>query len=402
MNINEFINTNVENIYDYAVDFRRELHQNPELSDLEFETQKRIIRELEKENIEYIKLANTGILAIIKNGEGSIVATRADIDALPIEEQADVEFVSKNKGVMHACGHDVHTTIQLMVLKILNNMKNMWEGTIYFFFQPAEETTGGALRMLEEMKEKKIKLPNYFFSLHVAPEIEVGKIGIRYGGLHASSAMFEYEINGISSHGALPHLGIDSIIVSSKVIDYLQTIVSRKVDPRDEIVITVGTINGGTATNIVSDKVKMTGTMRFLKEELREEIIEYLKNNLPIFVKSYGASIDIKIIKGYKPVINDFNTTKMLEKNAIDILGKENIEILSKSRMDAEDVGYFIDEIKNGTYYRLGIRNEKIGAIYDLHHPKFKVDEKSMKIGIKMQLKNILEILKKEQNESNN
>lgn len=393
MEINRYIIEKANEIFEEIVKFRRELHKYPELSGKEYNTQERIIRELEKENVKYLKVADTGVYAYIENGGELVVATRADIDALPILEESSVDFRSLNNNVMHACGHDVHTSVQMGVLKILNRNKDKWNGTIKFFFQPAEETTGGAERMLKDGVNKENKA-DYFFSFHVAPELNVGEIGVRYGALHACSAPFSFTINGISAHAALAYLGVDTISIAAKVIDFLQTYVSRNIDARDSVVITVGVLNAGTADNVVADKAVLKGTMRFLDENLRDFVINDIKTKLDLFVKSFGATIDIDIKLGYIPVVNNFDVTKIVENNAKDLLGEDKVKIIEKSRMDAEDVGYFIKEIP-GTYYRLGIRNENIDAIYDLHHPKFKVDEEAIKIGISMQLKNILEILKK-------
>ncbi|NYV28090.1 amidohydrolase [Streptobacillus felis] len=389
--MNDFIINKVEEIFDEIVSHRRYLHINPELSEYEYNTSNYIINFLEKHNIEYKKVANTGIYAYIKNGLGKTLAFRADIDALPILEESDVDFKSVNNGVMHACGHDVHTSVQLGVAKILSENKDKWSGNVKFFFQPAEETVGGAKRMLEDGVNDDFK-SDAIFAFHVAPEIEVGKVGIKYGKLHATSSTFVITINGMSSHAALAYLGIDTIVIGSKVIEYLQSIVSRRIDARECAVITVGTFNAGTAQNIVADKAVLTGTIRTLTLELKEWIVNEIKNMLPKFVESMGAKVDIEFKDSYIPVINNDEKTKFLEKNIKNILGSENCVLIEKSRMDAEDVGYFLSEIE-GSFYRLGIRNEKNGAIYDLHHPKFKVDENAIKIGMMIQLKNALEYL---------
>lgn len=389
--MNNFIKTTVESIYDEIVSHRRYLHENPELSEFEYNTSEYIIKFLEKHNIEYKRVADTGVYAYIKNGEGKILAFRADIDALPILEESDFEVHSKNKGVMHACGHDVHTSVQLGVAKILANNLDKWKGNVKFFFQPAEETVGGAKRMLEAGVNDDFKA-DAIYGFHVAPEIEVGKVGIKYGKLHATSSTFVITINGVSSHAALAYLGIDTIVIGSKVIEFLQSIVSRRIDARECAVITVGTFNAGTAQNIVADKAVLTGTIRTLTLDLKEWIVNEIKTQLPKFVESMGATIDINFKDSYIPVINNDEKTAFLEKNVRDILGENNCEIIEKSRMDAEDVGYFLDVIE-GSYFRVGIRNEKIGAIYDLHHPKFKVDESAIKVGMMVQLKNALEYL---------
>lgn len=422
--LNQFIKENVDKIYEEIVTLRRQIHMNPELGDEEYETSKLIKNFLTENGIEFFEIINTGIVATIYNddavnGKIKTVATRADIDALPIFEENDVEYKSKNIGKMHACGHDAHTTIQLGVAKILAENKDKWNGTVRFFFQPAEETDGGADRMIkrgglkfeesvsetgiksEEIKNRvknskgKDRKIDAFFALHMAPEIKLGKIGIKYGKAHACSAQLKITIHGISAHAALPHKGVDAILIGAKVLEFLQSIVSRKIDPREEAVITIGSFKGGETNNIVCDKVEMLGTIRTMSNETRLFIKKTIEKSLPIFVESLGGKAEIEIRLGYAPVINNEEITKRVENNIVDLYGETNLEIIKEARMDVEDVSYFLNEI-NGCFFRLGTRNEKKGIIYDLHHPKFNIDEESLKIGIGLQLKNILEYLREE------
>ena len=401
--LNKFIKGKTEEIYDEIVSIRREIHMNPELGNEEFETSKKIKRFLEENNIENEEIINTGLVATIYNGEGKTVAIRADIDALPIFEENDIEYKSRIAGKMHACGHDAHTAVQLGVAKILIENKDKWKGTIRFFFQPAEETDGGAERMIkagalnfktekEKREEKKI---DAFFALHMAPEILTGKIGIKYGKAHATSAQVKVIVHGVSAHAALPHKGIDAILIGSKILEFFQQIVSRRTDPREEAVISIGTFNGGTANNIICDKVEMLGTIRTMSSETRDFIIETIKRDVPLFVKSLGGKAEVEIKLGYAPVINNYEITEKVEKNIVSLYGEDALEIIREARMDVEDVSYFLNEIP-GCFFRLGTKNEEKGMIYDLHHPKFNVDEESLKIGIGLQLKNIMEYLKKE------
>ena len=399
--INKFIKENVDKIYDEMVKVRRTIHENPELGDEEFETSKLIKRFLTENGIEFFEVINTGVVATIyndkENMENKTVATRADIDALPIFEENDVDYKSKNTGKMHACGHDAHTTIQLGVAKVLAENKDKWHGTARFFFQPAEETSGGSDRMIKagalEFEKEKDRKIDAFFALHMAPEIELGKIGLKYGKAHASSARIHLTINGVSAHAALPHKGIDAILIGAKVMEYLQSIVSRRIDPREEAVITIGAFNGGFADNVVCDKVEMKGTARTMSEETRTFIIETLERDLPKFVEALGGIANVDIVRGYAPVINNDEMTERVENNIVDLYGKNALELIKQARMDVEDVSYFLNEIP-GCFFRLGTRVEEKGLIYDLHHPKFNTDEKSLKIGMGLQLKNILEYLK--------
>ena len=393
--LNKFIKENVDKIYDEMVKIRRTIHMNPELGDEEFETSKLIKEFLAKNNIEFFEIINTGVVATIyndeKNGKNHTVATRADIDALPIFEENDVEYKSKNLGKMHACGHDTHTTIQLGVAKVLAENKDKWNGTVRFFFQPAEETDGGADRMIKggalkfekrsagnndfEDKEKNSKGSgrkiDAFFALHMAPEIPTGKIGVKVGKAHACSAQLKATIHGVSAHAALPHKGVDAILIGAKVLEFFQSIVSRRIDPREGAVITIGSFKGGETNNIVCDKVEMLGT-----------------------IKSLGGKAEVSIRLGYAPVINNEEMTDFVAENIVDLFGKDALETIKEARMDVEDVSYFLNEIP-GCFFRLGTRNEAKDMVYDLHHPKFNVDEEAIKYGIGLQLKNILEYLKK-------
>lgn len=417
--LNKFIKENVDKIYDEMVKIRRTIHMNPELGDEEFETSKLIKEFLSKNNIEFFEIINTGVVATIynddkKNGKNHTVATRADIDALPIFEENDVEYKSKNLGKMHACGHDTHITIQLGVAKVLAENKDKWNGTVRFFFQPAEETNGGADRMIKngalkfekkafgnsdfEDKEKNSKgvgrKIDAFFALHMAPEITTGKIGVKVGKAHACSAQLKATIHGVSAHAALPHKGVDAILIGAKVLEFFQSIVSRRIDPREGAVITIGSFKGGETNNIVCDKVEMLGTIRTLSNETRLFIKETVERDLPIFVESLGGKAEVSIRLGYAPVINNEEMTDFVAGNIVDLFGKDALETIKEARMDVEDVSYFLNEIP-GCFFRLGTRNESKDMIYDLHHPKFNVDEEAIKYGIGLQLKNILEYLKK-------
>ena len=417
--LNKFIKENVDKIYDEMVKIRRTIHMNPELGDEEFETSKLIKEFLAKNNIEFFEIINTGVVATIynddeKNGKNHTVATRADIDALPIFEENNVEYKSKNLGKMHACGHDTHTTIQLGVAKVLAENKDKWNGTVRFFFQPAEETDGGADRMIKggalkfekrsagnsdfEDKEKNSKGSgrkiDAFFALHMAPEIPTGKIGVKVGKTHACSAQLKATIHGVSAHAALPHKGVDAILIGAKVLEFFQSIVSRRIDPREGAVITIGSFKGGETNNIVCDKVEMLGTIRTLSNETRLFIKETIERDLPIFVESLGGKAEVSIRLGYAPVINNEEMTDFVAGNIVDLFGKDALETIKEARMDVEDVSYFLNEIP-GCFFRLGTRNEAKDMVYDLHHPKFNVDEEAIKYGIGLQLKNILEYLNK-------
>ncbi len=387
--MNDYIINIIDGIKDEIIDIRRELHSFPELSEKEFETKKKIINFLEKNNVKYREVLDTGIHAYIVNGEGKKMAFRADMDALPILEDNDLEYKSKNSGIMHACGHDIHMSVQMGLILALLKSKDKWSGTANFYFQPAEETIGGAKRMLESgvNDEKNDRI----LSFHSAPELKFGKIGIKEGKLHATSAVFKLNILGLTAHAALAYQGIDSIVIASKVVDYLQTIVSRRIDGRNAAVITVGTFNAGTAENVVANKATLTGTIRTLDKETKKYIVNILNNELKEFVKSFGAKLEVEIRDSYAPVINDKEFTRYFEKNTKDILGDDSIVNIEQTRMDVEDFGFFLEEI-TGTFYRLGVSPlDKENS--DIHTNTFIVDENAIRVGMIASFKTALEYL---------
>ena len=358
---NDFIKNAVSEMFDEIVKIRRDIHMNPELGFDEIETSKKVREFLLENNIEVREAAGTGIVGILKNGPGNVAACRADMDALPIIEENNTEYKSRINGKMHACGHDAHTAIQLGTAKFLSDNLDKWSGTVKFIFQPAEETTGGAKPMIEEGVLENPKV-DYIFSLHTAPEIEVGKIGIKYGKMHASSDVFEIKIFGESAHGALPQNGIDAIVIASQLISYIQTIVSRNIDPREEAVITIGKIRGGEAENIICNLVELKGTIRTLSPEVRKYILAKMEDNVKRFVEAAGGRAEVFIRNGYDSVINDDEMTELAENNIKELFGSESIVKIEKPRMDVEDFSFFLQKAK-GTFLRLGVRNEKKGII---------------------------------------
>lgn len=385
--MNNKIKKIVENNLEWLIEKRHYLHQYPELSENEYNTQEYIRKFLDSYDIPYEILANTGIYAYIKNGEGKKLAFRADMDALPLEETNELFFKSKNKGIMHACGHDIHMSVQMGVIKSLIENKEIWKGEAHFFFQPAEETIGGAKRMLAE-GANRAKINN-LIAFHSASEIKAGKIGIRYGKLHATSMVFKLTIIGKETHGALAFNGIDSIVIGAKVVDYMQQIVSRKIDARDCAVITIGTFNAGTKENIVAGEAILTGTVRTLTKETKQYILDIFNEDLVKFVESFGAKLKIEIQDSYAPVINNKEFTDFLYQNAIDILGSDKVELIEIPRMDVEDVGFFLEEIP-GSFYRLGVGSDKFT---ELHTKDFIASDEALKIGLTVQLKVALEYL---------
>lgn len=381
-------------IKDWLIDIRRDFHIHPELGTEEYRTHDKICDILESLDIEYKKnIADTGVVGIIRGkSEGKTIALRADMDALPILEKNDVEYKSKIDGKMHACGHDAHMTILLGLAKILVEMKDKLKGNIKLIFQPAEETVGGAKRMIKEgvMENPKV---DAVFGLHMAPEIPVGKIGLKYDKMNASSDTLSIEILGESTHGAYPHSGIDSVVIASQVINSLQTIVSRNVSPIDSAVVSIGQINGGSAHNIIANSVKMRGTLRTLSPKTREMALKKIKYIVEDIPKAFGGEGKFIREEGYMPLINNDNMVNLVRKNAYKLLGKENVIIIDRPSLGVEDFAYFLENT-NGAFFRLGCRNEKKGIVHDGHHDKFDIDEDSLPIGVAIQILNVLEFLK--------
>jgi len=381
-------------IQDWLIEIRRDFHRYPELGMEEFRTSKKIEEYLKGMGIEYEKnVAKTGIVGIIRGDKsGKTVALRADMDALPIVEENEVEYKSTVEGKMHACGHDAHMAILLGTARILNDMKDEIEGNVKLLFQPAEETVGGAKPMIEEgvMENPKV---DAVFGLHVAPEIPVGEIGVKYGRMNASSDSIKIVIHGESTHGAYPHSGVDALLIASHVVVTLQSIVSRNLDPRDSGVVTIGAIHGGERGNIIANRIEMIGTVRTLSPHTRKVVLERIKKIVMDISQSMGGRGEIFIEPGYTALINDDNMVDLVKRNAENILGKEKVRIIREPSLGVEDFAYFLEQAP-GAYFRLGCGNIEKGIVHDGHHCLFDIDEGCLSIGTALQVQNVLEVLK--------
>lgn len=386
-----------DTINDELVKIRRDFHMNPEVGGSEHRTMNKICEYLDSWGIEYEKgVADTGVVAIVrgknKNDEKSLcIGVRADIDALPIKEETIVEFKSRNDGVMHACGHDAHTTIALGTAKIIKSMESQLKGDVKFFFQPAEETTGGAERMINEGCLKNPDV-DYVFGLHVDPSIKTGSVCLKYGKMMASSDEITISAIGKSTHGAHPHEGVDPLVIASNLILSLQSLVSRNLSPLNSAVFTLGSIHGGTKGNIIPDEVEMTGILRTLDQQTREFMkrrISEIVENVP---KAYGGEGRLYIRESYKALINNDEAVDAVRETAEKILGKENVVISQYPNMGTEDFSYFA-ECSKACFFNLGCRNEAIDAVYPIHSSMFKLDESCLNIGVKLQVENVLKIL---------
>lgn len=360
---------------------RRHLHAHPELSFQEKESSAFIAHELDKLKVPYQHMADTGLVALISGAKASdrVVALRADMDALPITETNDVPYKSKHPGVMHACGHDVHSASLLTVASILQEVKEDFAGTVKLIFQPAEEKLpGGASLMIKEGVLENPR-PQGIIGQHVMPLIEVGKVGFRSGKYMASTDELYVTVKGKGGHGAMPHLNIDPVLVSAHLIVALQQIVSRNADPKTPSVLSFGKVIANGATNVIPNEVKLEGTFRTLDEDWRKEALSRMKKMAEGLAESMGASCEFTIVSGYPFLINEPEITARARAAAEDYLGAENVVDLD-IWMAAEDFAYY-SQVANGCFYRLGTRNEAKGITSSVHTPTFDIDEDALTIG---------------------
>lgn len=361
------------------VGWRRHLHQHPELSYQEFETTKWLKARLGELGLKILPLKmETGVLAEWTGTKsGPVVAIRSDIDALPIVERSAVPYVSKNPGCMHACGHDVHMATVLGAASVLTELREYVPGTVRFIFQPAEELPpGGARPMIANGALKNVRM---IFGLHVEPHIKAGKIGLRDGATMASVFDFELIIRGQSGHAARPHLAIDAIVAAAEVIQSLQIIVSREIDPIEPIAITFGKIEGGTASNVIADEVRLAGTARSLSPKTFRKLPGVIKRTVAGVCKARGASYVLKPISDYPVMVNTPAANRILARNFEQLFGKRKLERIPPV-LGGEDFACYLEKVP-GAMFRLGTMNKAIKADKPWHSPEFRVDESAMPIG---------------------
>jgi len=372
----------------FAPDFisiRHHLHAHPELSYQEFETSAFIQQQLRDFGIPFTVMAETGVVGVIegKNPGKKVIALRADIDALPIQEENDVPYRSTRPGVMHACGHDVHTTCLLGAAKILNELKNEWEGTVKLIFQPGEERNpGGASLLIKEGVLTKAPIPQAIYGLHVHPQLAIGQLSFRGGQVMASADEIYITIKGKGGHAAAPHLTADTILIASQLIVSLQQIISRNRNPLNPSVLSICSIQGGHTTNVIPSEVKLMGTFRALDEEWRFKAHELIRQQATGLVHAMGGELDLHIDVGYPSVYNNEALNKVARKLAEDFAGKERVET-TEVRMGAEDFGYYTQHIP-GCFYRLGVMNVEKGITSGVHTPTFNIDESAIETGMGM------------------
>ncbi|HZH30865.1 MAG TPA: amidohydrolase [Pyrinomonadaceae bacterium] len=377
---------------------RRDFHMHPELSNREERTARIVAERLKSLGFDEVRtnVARHGVVGVLKGGRpGGVVAVRADMDALPIQETNNVPYKSRTPGVKHACGHDVHTTVGLGTAEVLSRMRSEISGTIKFIFQPAEEGApageeGGATLMIKEGALENPR-PQAIFGLHTEPNVQAGQIGYHSGAAMASSDTFQIIIRGKGAHGAQPQLGVDAVVVASECVLALQHIRSRRIDPLEPLVITVGTIQGGSRFNVIANEVKLTGTMRTHNDAVRERAIELMRETLTHVTAAYGATFELNF-EGSNPVT--YNEPALVEATLPTIrrvVGKENALAL-KPFMPAEDFSYF-QKVVPGFYFFLGVGNRERGITAGWHTPDFDVDEESLVVGVKVMSNVLLDYL---------
>ena len=366
------------------IEVRHHLHANPELSYEEYNTSKFIQSKLSEWNIPFEVKATTGVVGLIKgkNPDKRILALRADMDALPIVEENEVPYKSTNLGVMHACGHDVHTTCLLGAAKILNETKEEWEGTVKLIFQPGEEKNPGGASLLIKEGVLENPAPEKILALHVHPGMEAGQFSFRGGMVMASADEIYITIKCKGGHAAAPQFTADSILIASHLVISLQQIISRNNNPFNPSVLSITAMNGGNTTNVIPSEVKLMGTFRAMNEEWRFKAHEMIIKQTKELVTAMGAEVDVRIDVGYPFVFNNEELSSQARTIAEQYAGVENVSE-TELRMGAEDFAYYSHQIP-GCFFRLGAGNKAKGITSNVHTPKFNIDEAAIEHGMGM------------------
>lgn len=383
--IEQLIKNYSEELFSKVKAYREHLHQFPELSYQEFETAKFVKEKLLEIGIEDVhSLGSTGVIALISGKNHAknqtCIALRADLDALPIFEENECPYKSKNEGVMHACGHDVHTSVLLGAAEILFKLKDELPSPVKLIFQPGEEKNPGGASIL--IAEGVLQNPQVqeMYALHVFPDLEVGKLGFKEGLYMASCDEIYLTIHGKGGHGATPHQCIDPIFIGANIVTQLQQIVSRKCDPKTPCVLSFGHFEALGATNIIPSKAILKGTFRTMDEKWRAEALSEIEKQARLITESLGGEITVEISKGYPYLENNPALTQKLKSKAEHFFGTENCVDLP-IRLTSEDFSFYSQEIPV-SFFRLGVRNEEKGIVYGVHHPKFNIDDQALKIGM--------------------
>ncbi|MCV3215546.1 M20 family metallopeptidase [Plectonema radiosum NIES-515] len=380
------VRLDIRSLQPQLVEWRRRLHQQPELGFQEKLTSEFVSQKLQEWGIEHeTGIAQTGIVAMIKGGKidsGKVLAIRADMDALPIQELNEVPYKSQHDGVMHACGHDGHTAIALGTAYYLQSNRQNFAGTVKIIFQPAEEGPGGAKPMIEAGVLKNPDV-DAIIGLHLWNNLPLGTVGVRAGALMAAVECFKCTILGRGGHGAMPHQTIDSVVVAAQIVNALQTIVSRNVDPIDSAVVTVGELHAGTKLNIISDTARMSGTIRYFKPDLKGFFKKRIEQIIAGICQSFGASYDLEYWELYPPTINDAGMAEFVRKQAEQVIETPLGVVPECQTMGGEDMSYFLQAVP-GCYFFLGSANPDKDLAYPHHHPRFDFDETALPMGVEI------------------
>jgi amidohydrolase len=362
------------------IEIRRHLHSHPELSGQEYQTAAFVAGVLSSSGLQVQEgVGKTGAIAELPGGnDNRILAIRTDMDALPIQERTGLDFASRNTGVMHACGHDVHTTVGLGTAMVLAELGESLPGKVRFLFQPAEEIAQGANWMVRDGAMSDVTA---VLGVHVFPSIPAGSVGLRYGALTAAADDLEIVIIGESGHGARPHEAIDAIWIASQVITTLQQAISRTQNPLRPVVLSIGQISGGRAPNIIADKVELRGTVRSLHPETRTNLPEWIENIVASVCNSYGAKYQVNYRQGVPSVQNDYALTQLLQSSAEEAWGCSSVLVLPEPSLGAEDFSVYLDYAP-GSMFRLGVGFKDRTVNHPLHHPQFEVDESAIITGV--------------------
>jgi amidohydrolase len=375
---------------------RRHFHENPELGYQEFKTSQFVAERLQALGVEDLRtgVAKTGITALIRGtaaGPAKTALIRADMDALPIEEENETVYRSQIPGVMHACGHDGHTAMLLGIARILLDRRDEFSGTVKLLFQPSEELPpGGAKPMIDEGALENPHV-DAVFGMHLAQDTPLGKIILRAGPAMASADAFRIVIKGKGGHGAHPESTIDPIVVGSQIVVALQTIVSREVDPNRAAVVTVGAFRSGVASNVIPDTAELRGTVRSFHPEVRQQLADRIRALVQGIAKAMRAEAEINYEFGYPPVVNEPKMTALVREVAVETVGAENV-VDGEPIMAAEDFSYFLNE-RPGCFFNVGSMNEEKGLVWTHHHPKFDFDEEALGVGMETMVRSVLRFL---------
>lgn len=373
----------------YITEMRREFHANPEASMQEVRTCKRIKEELDKMGIPYVTAANTGVIATIQGkNTGKTVALRADIDALSVCELNEVEYKSKNEGLMHACGHDGHAAMLLGAAKVLNEIRDNINGTVKLLFQPGEEVGMGARAMIADGAMEGV---DSAFGIHLWADLELGKISVEEGPRMASADILKITVKGKGGHGSMPNQGIDAVLVSSAIVMNLQSIVSREISPLESVVVSIGAINAGTRFNVIAEDAVLDGTVRCFNKELREELPSIIERVVKNTASTYRAEASVEYNKVIPITINDKACTKLAKGAASKLVGEDGLASIPKVT-GSEDMSEYLN-LAPGAIAFVGAGNVDKGITYPHHHGKFNIDEDALEIGTNLYVQYALDFL---------